>query len=430
MSQVKPLIPVVPAFATTGFITFFWHLWVAFKHLVGFGRSADPAKITVRGNDPSKMMVFGQSCRSIFAVLWFRKIPDGSRVLVSPVHHHSFIRMIRSKPDREVTVLRQDGDSLLEPPGRSGKDFDVVVLTQMLGRDYELDWLLEWRRENPDLLVINDRVQGGLLTQEDTRFSDVSLYSLGQDKIPNTMGGGFAVVHHSEELWDYMVEQMETLPFESAWDRFMFVFNKIPTVLMYNARWFCKIVEFVFTLLGFKRNMAVDFYRKANPGFMHGEYMIRPSPALIESFTALSSPGAFAHWEAMQVTCHEKMAKFWTFVPEELHEKVAITGCKTACSYFFVRVPDTKESRLRMQDEGILTIMNQTYLAADAASAVLVHNMITLPTFLALTDTDLERTADAIVQCWNTVPEEVVTVEMFEARAAEAKKSGAHGTGL
>jgi hypothetical protein len=72
-------------------------------------------------------------------------------------------------------VLRQEDDQLLEPAGKSGKDFDVVVLTQMLGRDYGCDWLLEWRRENPDLLVINDRVQGGRITQEDTRCASVGV---------------------------------------------------------------------------------------------------------------------------------------------------------------------------------------------------------------------------------------------------------------
>jgi hypothetical protein len=68
------------------------------------------------------------------------------------------------------------------------------------------------------------------------RFSDVSLYSLGQDKIPNTLGGGMAFVHEDQELWNYLVEQMETLPFETAWARLVFLLKKIPTFAVYNWR--------------------------------------------------------------------------------------------------------------------------------------------------------------------------------------------------
>jgi hypothetical protein len=59
-----------------------------------------------------------------------------------------------------------------------------------------------------------------------------------------------------------------------------------------------------------------------------------------------------------------------------------------------------------------------------------VHNMLTLPTLFLLTDAEIGRVAASVVKCWNEVEEEVVTLAEFEARAAEAKKSGAHGTGL
>jgi len=337
---------------------------------------------------------------------------------------------MKKTPERKLDVLIQEGLQLLEPTEGTAMDYDCVVLTQMLGRDYEYKWLAEWRKQNPNLLVINDRVQGGPLTQEDTSCSDVTLYSVGQDKIPNTMGGGFGVIHHDQELWNYMVEQMETLPFESAWERLVFVLKKIPTYAIYNWRWAAKVVEFFAMLAGLSRNGITDSYRKGNPGFMHGEYMIRPSPALIESFQALQIEHPFAKWEELQTECQAKITQFWSHIPEELHEKVAVTGAKTSCSYFFVRVPDTKQSRQIMADEGCLTIMNQTYLAADATSAQLVHNMITLPTLVPMTDEEVGRTAAAIVKCWNEVEEDVVTIEEFEARAAEAKKAGAHGTGL
>ena len=106
----------------------------------------------------------------------------------------------------------------------------VALVRPVAGRDYEFKWLAKWRKQNPNLLVINDRVQGGPLTQEDTSCSDVSLYSVGQDKIPNTMGGGYAEVHHSDEVFDFMVQETESLPFESAWDRLVFVVSEHRTL--------------------------------------------------------------------------------------------------------------------------------------------------------------------------------------------------------
>ena len=118
--------------------------------------------------------------------------------------------MMKKTPERKLDVLIQEGLQLLEPTEGTAMDYDCVVLTQMLGRDYEFKWLAEWRKQNPNLLVINDRVQGGPLTQEDTSCSDVTLYSVGQDKIPNTMGGGYAICHHSDELCDWMVCRRST----------------------------------------------------------------------------------------------------------------------------------------------------------------------------------------------------------------------------
>ena len=142
--------------------------------------------------------------------------------------------MMKKTPERQLDVIVQDGIRLLEPENATAMDYDCVVLTQMLGkrklqhlvntillerqcglaqccdpctssnrgsvasyliyadvrtfrwliimtgRDYEFPWLAEWRKQNPNLLVINDRVQGGPITREDKSCSDVSLYSVGK----------------------------------------------------------------------------------------------------------------------------------------------------------------------------------------------------------------------------------------------------------
>jgi len=406
--KMAPLIPRVPAVVTCGCWMYLWHVWIALMYFFGLGSATDPDQLTVRR--PNRRL-YGQSCRSLFAILWFRRVPKKGRVLISPLHHHSFIKMMKKTPERQLDVIVQDGIRLLEPENATAMDYDCVVLTQMLGRDYEFPWLAEWRKQNPNLLVINDRVQGGPITREDKSCSDVSLYSVGQDKIPNTMGGGFADVHHDDDLFDFMVTETESLPFESAWDRLAFMLKKIPTVGIYNVQWFCSLFGWLAGIAGIPRPKIVDGYRKTNPGFMHDGYMIRPCPALLHSMRALESEGEMEKWEAMQLACDVKFAKFFSYLPEELVDKVAIAGAQTACSYFFIRVPTMEKSRDLLALHGVLSIKNQTYLPANARSKPLVENMCTLPMLSWLTDVELKRVADAVADCWTSFEEETEAVD-------------------
>ena len=60
--------------------------------------------------------------------------------------------------------------------------------------------------------------------------------------------------------------------------------------------------------------------------------------------------------------------------------------------------------------KGILTIPNQTYLPANARSKPLVNNMLTLPMLMVMTDEEIKRCADAVVECWETIEEVVEPV--------------------
>merc|ERR1719272_141773 len=404
----KRLIPAVPAWCTCGFPMYLWHLYLAIIHWAGWGSSADPATLTVRR--PGRR-VLGQACRGLFAILWFEKVPKKGRVLISPLHHHSFIKMMKKTPERKLDVLIQEGLQLLEPTEGTAMDYDCVVLTQMLGRDYEYKWLAEWRKQNPNLLVINDRVQGGPLTQEDTSCSDVTLYSVGQDKIPNTMGGGYAICHHSDELCDWMVTETEKLPFETAWARLTFVLWKLPTIMLYNIKPFNRFCEFLGgVVLGLDRVEIVMGYRKKNPGFMHDGFMIRPSPALLQSMNSLSVEGEDARWEAMQVACTTRFKEFYTHIPEDLKETISMHNSDTACSYFFVRCPNIKKSRALLAEYGCFSAQNQTYLAANKRSQPLVNNMLTLPMLLHCTDEEVKTVAAAVVECWRTIEKDAEEV--------------------
>lgn len=150
------MIPVVPAYATSGLRAFFWHLAISFLHLLGLGAKPPQGGSLRRGDSGS--MVLGQTCRCLFYLVWNNYVAADARVLVSPFHHHSFKRMMAAT-GQKLDSCGIDGDKLLPPKGKSGKDYDVVLVTHLLGRDYDFRWIQQWRRENPNIFVIEDRVQ-------------------------------------------------------------------------------------------------------------------------------------------------------------------------------------------------------------------------------------------------------------------------------
>ncbi|EGD73694.1 hypothetical protein PTSG_05402 [Salpingoeca rosetta] len=391
------LIPAVPAYATAGIYMFFYHLALSFLHLIGVGRPC-PYKLGVRRDNNT---VVGQSCRSLFYVLWNSRIPEGSRVLVTPFHHSSFVRMMRDS-GRELVVCEQRNNELVEPTEYGPRDFNAVVITHMLGRDFECEWLKRWKRENPALLVIEDRVQGGLLSMEDPDLCDVSLYSTGQDKLPNFMGGGFARVHSANHptLYEDMATALEALPFESAWARFTFLVKKIPTVLMYNWRPATIAADALAHVLGFSRCALTDTYRKKNPGFMHHGFAIRPSAATLQSMDTVLETDT---WEEMQRDCTRKFRLFLDNVDADVRAHVKPFAADTSCCYFFVRLPDCAESREMLAQRGIITISNQTYIALSSKHAPILDDMVLLPSLMPLRSDEIKTLAKHVSDTWRVV---------------------------
>ena len=257
MAGQAPILPVVPAFVTAGVWHFLWHWWVAITHFLGCGAANRYGLSVKRPNG----VVLAHSCRSIFGVLWQSIVKPNARVLTTPWHHSSFKRMMQSTPERQLTVIYPQDAALPEPTHLSATDFDAVVISHMLGRDYEMQWLRKWKAANPELLIIEDRVQAGLISAE-TDLCDVSLYSAGQDKLPNSLGGGYAVIHNNDAVYEALARGIEALPFEAPTDRLAFLAKKIPTFLAYNVRAVVIALEAVTSAIGISRSDIVDGYRK------------------------------------------------------------------------------------------------------------------------------------------------------------------------
>ena len=88
------------------------------------------------------------------------------------------------------------------------------------------------QKEKYNFIIIEDRVQGGSL---DKPFShecvDLSFYSMGMDKRPFALGGGFVNIKnkHNELISDLI--DFELKP-ESNFERFKNLIKKFPTILI------------------------------------------------------------------------------------------------------------------------------------------------------------------------------------------------------
>ena len=108
-----------------------------------------------------------------------------------------------------------------------------------------------------------------------------SLYSTGMDKKPCGLGGGFICIrnlhHQMAPLGSYILCNINSYPDESWYSRIIFLLKKIPTLLLYNCKWFIQFIQVLFFTFGWNLHSFAKYYRKKNPGFSHAKYNLNPS---------------------------------------------------------------------------------------------------------------------------------------------------------
>ena len=186
---------------------------------------------------PARRLI-GYSCRMLFHCLLevLLSVKPDLVIGVTAIQHTSFQKIIESlvKPDR-IHILELDSTlSAVRPPQRP---CDVLVVTHVFGQDLDLSSLNESVRAQPGEppLVVEDRCQGGSLRQ---RFShdcvDISINSMGMDKRPSALGGGYADVRTvaipfgGRQLWPLLVERVDALPQERPSERAMTLLKCVP----------------------------------------------------------------------------------------------------------------------------------------------------------------------------------------------------------
>ena len=253
-----------------------------------------PSHNQIVQKDSSHTEVYGYSCRSLFELClrYYQSIHHKNlTICTTPLHHTSFKNILEKYvPADNIHIIHfnENFHGLVDKMG----EYDLVIITHLFGQDLDLSFWQK-QKEKYNFVFIEDRVQGGTLDKDFSHeVVDIALYSMGMDKRPVALGGGFIKIkNNSSELRDlstYMEENIYRLSPETRLERLSFLFKKIPTYLIYN----CKIVSFV--LINFIKLLKLwcpsfnvvtlaNKYRQGNPGFAHHHYLKFPSHGLLQS---------------------------------------------------------------------------------------------------------------------------------------------------
>ncbi|MHA1397781.1 MAG: hypothetical protein ACTSSF_08750, partial [Candidatus Heimdallarchaeaceae archaeon] len=234
--------------------------------------------------------ILGYSCRSLFEVCMKFFLKEDLVLATTPLHHTSFRNIIEKyvKPENiKIIELNDKYNEIVKLP--ETERCDLIVVTHLFGQDLDLSVLTDFKKKHK-CIIIEDRVQGGSLDKGFSSDSvDVAFYSMGMDKRPIALGGGFIYIKNScESLIQASINTIKNLPKERRINRFLELIKKVPTFLFYNSRLFIYLTIKFLRFLHFfnKRITLLSFtnrYRTANPGFSHHKYMFYPSKPLFKS---------------------------------------------------------------------------------------------------------------------------------------------------
>ena len=169
--------------------------------------------------------LYGFSCRSLFEIFLQVIQKEGTHFGITPIHHTSWRDLIQKYLGKEqITIIdldiRMSHLDLVKLEDTELEKIDVVIVTHLFGLDLDLSYIEDLKRKY-NWMVIEDRVQGGTL---ESPFShpivDLAFYSMGMDKRPCALGGGFVNIRKNRnDIRNKMVDHLESLPQEGWLDR-------------------------------------------------------------------------------------------------------------------------------------------------------------------------------------------------------------------
>jgi hypothetical protein len=311
--------------------------------------------------------VYGYSCRSLFETVLKAIHNDNYSYAITPIHHTSFKNIIESViEDKNIKVLDLNMlyNTILEHDLEGVK---IVIISHLFGQDLDLNYINEQKKKH-NFLVIEDRVQGGSINKPFSHECiDISFYSMGMDKRPVSLGGGYVNIRKDlSNLCHTVVREIDNMKQESNLERFISLLKKIPTFILYNYSSVFYLSSSILNIFGISTIHAISTYRKKNPGFEHNNYMMKPSAALLKSMKNNKN-----NYKKIEHTLQKKYNLFYDKLGHHIfmrHFPWKVNIPLTMYNTIFVSKKKNSEFQVKLLKNRIPFINNPTWKVLNCAS--------------------------------------------------------------
>ena len=256
--------------------------------------------ILIENENENLIRIYGYSCRSLFYTFMRNESTKNTeiKILVTPLFHTSF-RDIIEKFIRPQNIYIMEMNSKYTEIKKFDQNvkYDLIIINHMFGLDVNMNALKSYvENAKHNCLVVEDRVLGGTLNKNfSSPLIDMSFYSMGMDKLPNALGGGYININLKsssslllKEISNDISKNINNYVCETNLERFIKIIKIIPTYIIYNCK-YCNLIlgNIVCFLSLFNHKINTEnltkIYREKNPGFTHFDYLKKPSQSLIMS---------------------------------------------------------------------------------------------------------------------------------------------------
>jgi hypothetical protein len=249
-----------------------------FKQLLYSYKTIDKQSI-VRKQD-NKTIFIGFSSRALFHVtlMTLSEKHKDLKILTTPIHHTSFVKIMKDTSNKFIDIDNYNNLNIVED---DIKWCDIIVITHLFGRSFNLDTLIALKNKYNKLLLVDVII--GNKFDNNSEHVDILYMSTGMDKRPVCYGGGLIYINSKhEELIDNIEHNLNMLPHETLNDRRKSLVNYILLHILYMNTFVHNVVFTIFRLLNISLSESALKYRKVNPGFEHNAYLKKPVDGLID----------------------------------------------------------------------------------------------------------------------------------------------------
>jgi hypothetical protein len=354
-------------------------------------------KIDIYEENKEFIRIYGYSCRTLFELcmlyLHSNKI---DKITATGLQHTSFKNIINKYIKDENLDILDYTDNIRKIDKKDIKN-NIVLITHLFGQDLDLSNLREEKEKNKNLLIIEDRVQGGSLNKVfSDDIIDISIYSMGMDKRPNSMGGGFINIRNNEKfklLINYLINKTRELKRETRIERLCNLIKKIPTFLIYNYNLFTSPLIYTISFLKYlnpniNTGTITRNYREINPGFTHDNYMKQPSYPLLKSIK--ENLNNHLKIEGVQAVKNNKYMNMLSNTIKN-NNYPWYNGNNLLTNYNTIYMTNNKINNFIniCNNKNICVIKNPTYKSLNKKYETLCNNLIYLPSLNTLNDKEM-----------------------------------------